>query len=204
MTALLACFTTANMLGVGKRGRKSCRESWYIRTFIDIFRANSMCTYQNRPDELIEHIVLSSFAALDTVDIVALSSTCHRLRTVLLRSAAVWKTLFSTTFAEISRSVEKLVETMAQNGDDDLHSLWQKLFVSRFLAGKVVRQEVGKLSKKFFHRQDLSNLDMVHFVDLIPKFDEQSKDLEDLQHTKVKKYTQPNLCDYFVNIHAHH
>ena len=145
------------------------------------------------PDELIEHIVLSSFAALDTVDVVALSSTCHRLRTVLSRSAAVWKTLFSTTFAEISRSVEKLVETMTQNGDDDLHTLWQKLFVQRFLAGKVVRQEVVKLSKKFFHRQDLSNLDMVHFVDLIPKFDEQSKDLEDLQHTKVKKYTQPSI-----------
>jgi hypothetical protein len=137
------------------------------------------------PDEVIEHIVLSS-VVLKTVDVVALSSTCHRLQRVLLRSAAIWKTLFSTTFVEISRSVEKIVETMAQNGDDDLHTLWQKLFVQRFLAGKLVRLEVGKMSKKLFHRQDLSNLDMVNFVDLIPEFDEQTKDLEDPQHTKVR------------------
>ena len=34
---------------------------------------------------------------------------------------------------------------------------------------------------------------MVHFVDLIPKFDEQSKDLEDKQYTKVNNTKYSHL-----------
>ncbi len=43
-------------------------------------------TILDLPDELIEHILLS----LNVAEIVALSSTCRRLKDVLSRSAAIW------------------------------------------------------------------------------------------------------------------
>jgi hypothetical protein len=108
------------------------------------------------------------------------------LRNFFYRSAAIWKTLFSTNFAEISRSVEKKIERLADE-DHDLHILWQKLFMQRFVAGKLVRREVERMSKKFFHRQDLSNEDMEHFVDLVPLFDgsDNFDEMEDEQKLKV-------------------
>jgi hypothetical protein len=66
--------------------------------------------------------------------------------------------------------VEKKIERFAASGNDEMHSLWQKLFMQRYLAGRMVRREVEKMSKVFFSRQDLSNVDMenfLHFVDQV-------------------------------------
>jgi hypothetical protein len=75
--------------------------------------------------------------------------------------------LFSTNFPEISRSIEKKVEALCHlDGSLQCHAVWQKMFMQRFLAGKMVSREVDKMSKAFYHRQDLSKADMEHFVDL--------------------------------------
>jgi len=86
------------------------------------------------------------------------------------------KTLYSTNFTEISRSVEKRIEKLSAN--DDWHNLWKNLFVQRFVAGKLVRREVKNLSKNFFHRQDLSNVDMEHFVDIVDQLNDEGDDEE--------------------------
>jgi hypothetical protein len=142
----------------------------------------------------IEHILLSS-NRLEAVDVISLSSTCRRLRNFFYRSAAIWKTLFSTNFAEISRSVEKKIERLADE-DHDLHILWQKLFMQRFVAGKLVRREVERMSKKFFHRQDLSNEDMEHFVDLVPLFDG-SDNFDEMEDEQKLKVLANNNCIHF-------
>ena len=43
--------------------------------------------------------------------------------------------------------------------------------MQRYLAGKMVRREVDKMSKAYFHRQDLSNVDMENFLGLVAQFD---------------------------------
>ena len=61
--------------------------------------------------------------------------------------------------------------------------------MQRFVAGKLVRREVERMSKTFFHRQDLSNEDMEHFVDLVSMFDgsEHIEETDDEQKLKVLK-----------------
>ena len=70
-----------------------------------------------------------------------------------------------------SRSIEKKIERMAASGNDEMQSLWKRLLMQRYLAGRMVRREVDKMSKAYFHRQDLSNVDMEKFIDLVAQFD---------------------------------
>ncbi len=73
------------------------------------------------------------------------------------------------------------------SADDDWHNLWKNLFVQRFVAGKLVRHEVKNLSKNFFHRQDLSNVDMEHFVDIVDLLnDDEDEDEEMKDNEKIK------------------
>ena len=78
--------------------------------------------------------------------------------------------------------------------------------MQRFVAGKLVRREVERMSKMFFHRQDLSNEDTEHFVDLVPLFDgsDNFDEMEDEQKLKVltnnKYILEITLCDQLVYV----
>ena len=76
-----------------------------------------------------------------------------------------------------------------------MHTLWQKLFMQRYLAGKVVRHEVEKMSKNFFHRQDLSNVDMENFIEFVDRFDPGSDvtTLSEDRKLKVSLFLRNNL-----------
>ena len=72
------------------------------------------------------------------------------------------------------------------SANDDWHNLWKNLFVQRFVAGKLVRREVKHLSKNFFHRQDLSNVDMEHFVEIVDQLNDEDGDEEMKDDQKLK------------------
>ena len=74
------------------------------------------------PNEILEHILISN--GIRAHDIAAICKTCKRGREIVLRSATIWRRLYSVHFPELAHDLELHV-------DQDPHIFWRSHFIAR-------------------------------------------------------------------------
>ena len=92
--------TSVELHQPGTFRRKLYRRSYCAAGIFLAFHSLTLIGHFN-PFDQIEHILLST-RTLGASDFINFSTTCRRFRSFFYRSAAIWKTLFSTNFPEIS------------------------------------------------------------------------------------------------------
>ena len=81
-----------------------------------------MSSFLELPSEILEFILISE--GINAKDITAISKSCKRGREIVLRSATIWRRLYSVHFPEIAHQLEQQVV-------GDPHIFWRTNFIAR-------------------------------------------------------------------------
>ena len=83
-----------------------------------------MCSFLDLPNEILEFILINE--GIKANEIAAISQSCKRGRETVLRSATIWRRLFSVHFPDLAHQLELQV-------DEDPHIFWRTNFITRFV-----------------------------------------------------------------------
>jgi len=121
--------------------------------------------------DLPEEVISIVFYELPTSkDVLALASTCHRLRDVAFTQSSLWKSQMTKHFPSMAVYFQrKLRKAADQQSPDmvDLAEYWRKKLVRRLRVESELRRELEAFSAYNFYATDFSKVHSEEFADRV-------------------------------------
>lgn len=108
---------------------------------------------ESLPNELIEKILCNK--SIGIYDLCQFSLSSVRYSIVVRESNEIWKKKFQQNY-------NRLFNNQAYQDNDSID--WKQEIKTRFIYGKVIREQISSMSKLYYHEEELSNDDFNSFV----------------------------------------